>query len=102
MFSMKTKANRTMVLLLIAMGIVTVALLAAAAYLFFKGVIRPFGNNNGALRAYVQAPALAEVGKTASMIVTVRNDSNDYLSLDEIRLPEALLDSADVAAIVPG
>lgn len=102
MFPMKTKTNPVLAPLLIVMGFVTVTLICAALYLFFRGTIQPFTNKEGSLRAYVQAPTLSEVGKATSLIVTVRNDSNNYLSLDEIRLPDILLDSADVASIVPG
>jgi S1-C subfamily serine protease len=99
---MKMNTSKTMVIILIAMGVITIALICAAAYLFFNGTTQPFSNEDGTLRTYIQAPTLAEVGKETSLIVTVRNDSNDYLSLDEIRLPDVLLESADVASIIPG
>lgn len=102
MLPMKTNANRTMVLILVVMGFVTVALLGLAIFLVFNGTSQPFAKGNGALHAYVQAPALAEVGKATNLIVTVSNDSSDFLSLDEIRLPKALIEAADIASIVPG
>jgi hypothetical protein len=81
MLPMKTNTNRTMVPLLIGMGFVTVALIFAAVYLILRGTNQPFTKEDGALRAYVQAPTLAEVGEATSLIVTVRNESEDYLSL---------------------
>jgi S1-C subfamily serine protease len=102
MLPMKTNTQRTMVFLLLGMGLVTVALICAAIYLFSSGMDRPFAKKNGALRTYIQVPTKAEVGEPTSLIVTVRNDSTNYLSLDEIRLPETLLNTADIASIVPG
>lgn len=99
---MNINSRQTTTLLLVAMGLVTVALVGAAIYLFLTGANRPFGSESGALRAYVQAPPVAEVGKETKLLVTVQNDSGDYLSVDEIRLPDVLLDAADVASIVPG
>jgi S1-C subfamily serine protease len=102
MLPMKIDTNRTTVLILLAMGCVTFALMGVAAFLIIKGSIAPFGDKNASLHTYVQAPPSAEVGKPTNLILTVRNDSNGYLSLDEIRLPAALLSAADVASIVPG
>lgn len=102
MLKMKTNNSRTTTLLLLAMGAVTLVLVGAAGYLFIRGVGWPLAEEKGALRAYVQAPTAAEVGQETRMIVTVRNDSQAYLSVDEIRLPQVLLEAADVAAIVPG
>jgi S1-C subfamily serine protease len=102
MFPMKTNTQRMTVVLLLGMGFVTIGLICAAIYLFSTGVNRPFAKRNGALRTYIQAPTKAEVGEPMKLIITVRNDSTNYLSLDEIRLPELLLNTADVASIVPG
>ena len=99
---MMTKDNRLTTFLLVGMGLVTVALVVAAVYLFFSGDNRPFANEDGALRVYIQAPPVADVGQETRLVVTVKNDTGDYLSVDEIRLPETLLEAADVAAIIPG
>ncbi len=94
--------QRITTLLLVGMGLVTLVLVGAAVYLFLSGDNSPFSKETQALRVYIQAPPVAEVGKETKLVVTVQNVSGDYLSIDEIRLPEVLLETADVASIIPG
>lgn len=99
---MKLNDRRTTVLLIVGMSVVTIALVGAALFLFLGGADAPLRGESGALRAYVQAPPVATVGQETKLVITVQNDSENYLSIDEIRLPDAVLQAADVAAIVPG
>jgi S1-C subfamily serine protease len=94
--------RRVTTLLIIGMGLVTIVLVSAAVFLFLNGPNSPFAKESQALRVYVQAPPVAEVGEETSLIVTVHNTTSEYLSIDEIRLPDVLLEAADVAAIIPG
>jgi S1-C subfamily serine protease len=94
--------RRVTTLLIVGMGLVTIVLVSAAVFLFLSGPNSPFAKETQVLRAYVQAPPVAEVGQETSLIVTVHNPTKEYLSIDEIRLPDALLEAADVAAIIPG
>lgn len=99
---MKLNDRRVTILLIAGMSLVTVALVGAALYLFLGGENSPLRRESGALRAYVQAPPVATVGQETKLVVTVQNASENYLTIDEIRLPDAVLQAADVAAIVPG
>jgi S1-C subfamily serine protease len=94
--------RRITTLLLVSMSLVTLVLVGAALYLFLSGENSPLAKESQALRVYVQAPPVAEVGEETQLLITVKNVSGDYLSIDEIRLPDSLLDVADVASIVPG
>jgi S1-C subfamily serine protease len=94
--------RRITTLLLVSMSLVTLVLVGSALYLFLSGENSPLAKESQALRVYVQAPPVAEVGEETQLLITVKNVSGDYLSIDEIRLPDSLLDVADVASIVPG
>lgn len=102
MLLMNIDNRRMTTFLMIGMGVVTVALVGAAAFLIFGGAKSPFSKEEGALRTYVQAPPVATVGQETKLVITVQNASDNYLSIDEIRLPEVLLEAADIAAIIPG
>jgi len=94
--------RRITTLLLAGMSLVTLVLVGGAITLFLSGDNSPLVKEKQALRVYVQAPPEAVVGEETKLVVTVQNVSSDYLSIDEIRLPEILLESAEVASIVPG
>lgn len=102
MYFIDMENRKITIFLIIGMVLVTFFLVSAAALLFLNGPNSPFARESQALRAYVQAPPLAEVGEETSLIVTVYNTTDEYLSVDEIRLPDVLLQAADVAAIIPG
>jgi S1-C subfamily serine protease len=95
------KKNRWMTLLLVGMGVVTAALVGVAIYLFASGA-GWLTRSEGEMRVFVQAPTRSEVGKEIQLIITVQNDSGEYLQVNEIRLPNRLLESADVASVLPG
>jgi S1-C subfamily serine protease len=98
----KMDNRRITTILIVAMSLFTIVLVSAAVFLFLNGPNSPFAQDEQALRAYVQAPTVAEVGEETNLVLTVYNTSSEYLSIDEIRLPEVLLEAADVAAIIPG
>ncbi len=95
------KKNPLMVIILIGMGLITLALVGTAGYFFARsaGVL---GASEGALRSYVQAEPVVTVGKQTYLVITVHNDSPEFVTVEEIRLPNSLIGSADVVAIVPG
>ncbi len=90
-----------MTLALIVMGVVTLLLVGAAAYLLLgKSALMP--GAQGAIRVYIQAMPVAEVGKETYLVVTVQNDTSEYLTVDEIRLSKSVTEAAAVASLVPG
>lgn len=85
------------------MVVITLAIVGAAVYYIGKeaGLFTP-ADAVGELHAYIQAPPVAYVGQEMPIVLTVQNDTDQYLSIDELRLPNRLLDSAQVASIIPG
>ncbi len=83
------------------MGGSTVLLVGAAVYLVISG-LGWLSGPQGEMRVFVQSPANAEVGKETQLVVTVKNDTNSYLQIEEIRFPNRLLESADIASVLPG
>ena len=67
--------QRTTTILLVAMSLVTLTLVGAAVFLFLSGENSPFSKESQALRAYIQAPPVAEVGKETKLVITVENIS---------------------------
>ncbi len=92
--------SRGMVLALIAMGVVTFALVVIAAYFLVGDRLNL--SPKGTIHTYIQSPPIATVGEDVQLILTVRNDTNEYISIDEIRLPKSVLQSAAVVSILPG
>lgn len=82
------------------MAFVTLLLVGGAIYMVSGGGIGI--SQQGELSAYVQAPPKAPVGEEAKLLLTVRNGTGEFLTIEEIRLPKRLLDSAPVASILPG
>lgn len=82
------------------MAFVTLMLVVGAVYLvagdFFGG------STAGSFHAFVQVPPDASVGFETRLVLTVRNESDGFITLDEFRFPKRLLDSAPVVSIVPG
>lgn len=95
------KNSRMMNLILIGMGLFTLGIVGVAVYLIGSGS-GLLAAEPGTLHAYVQAEPVVYQGKETYLVVTVQNDTQEYVSVDEIRLSNSLLASADVAAIVPG
>jgi S1-C subfamily serine protease len=99
------KNTRLLLILLMLFG--TLALLASAVLVlalpgaplskFFQS-----DQDRKALRLYVQAPPLAELGDEFGMIATLTNTGPDFIQIDELRLPQELLDAAIVMGIFPG
>lgn len=94
------KTSRMMVFLLAGMVLVTIILVGVAAYLFLGGEMSLA--SPGDLHAYVQAPPVSSVGEEVILVVTVQNDTGEYLTVEEIRLPQSLLHVAQIASILPG
>lgn len=93
--------SRNWKIALTAMGLVTLVLLAAAAALFFSGAVRPAAVDMRQVRIYIQAPPLVDIGEDVEIILTVENGSEQFLSVDEIRLPAELTDAAVVKEVFP-
>jgi S1-C subfamily serine protease len=83
------------------MVVLTLALVGSAAYLLIGGA-GLFGAPEGSVHVYIQAMPVAEVGKETYLVLTVQNDTPEYLTVDEIRLSKSVLELASVASVVPG
>jgi len=59
-------------------------------------------NLEKSIHIYVQAPPEATVGEEINIVLLVKNDSQDYIQLDEIRFPRELLQASVVTGIFPG
>lgn len=94
------KRKPLLLILLILMGGMTLALIGVATYLFLGGNM-PLARK-GSLQVYIQAVPKAAVGEETDMVITVRNETGEFISIDEIRLPRSLLDAAQIASILPG
>jgi Trypsin-like peptidase domain len=88
-------------LALVVMGIITLVLFASAAVLIWRGTFQGFRNNKNQVHVYVQVPVLVELGEKIRMTVTVENDGEGFVSIDEIRLPSVLTDAAVVEEVFP-
>jgi len=86
---------------LIAMGVVTLVLLVAAGGLLWSGGLKTSEVDADQVNIYVQAPPLAELGEDIQMILTVENSGEQFVAVDEIRLPAALTDAAVIKDVFP-
>jgi hypothetical protein len=86
---------------LVVMGLITVVLILAASLLFWRGSLQDLFGSGPALRAYVQAPPMAELGQEVRLSITVENNGDDIVTIDEIRLPAQLTDAAVVTDVFP-
>lgn len=97
--------NRT---LLIGAGVIfgVVILLAAAAFILGLGEtlfeIPLFPGRRSDFDVYIQSPPLVDVGQEIVMVVSVQNNGEDFLQVEEIRLPQELMDVATITNIFPG
>lgn len=88
--------------LLVGMLAFVVGLIGAAIFLYTQGGQGlPWAREAAVLRVYVQAPPLSQLGEEIKLVVTVENDSEDYRRVDEIRLPDRLMEVAVVKGIFP-
>jgi len=91
--------------------LVLMVIFSLAAVIFAAIVILPnlapnvFGSidrQEGSIRVFIQAPPIVSTGSPFRMEITVQNDSAQVLEIDEIRLPQQLLEIAVVEKIFPG
>jgi len=62
----------------------------------------PFTKNTDEIQVYVQSPPSTIIGENFFLIVSVENVSDDYIHVNEIRLPQELLEVAIIENIFPG
>lgn len=86
---------------LIVMGVITLVLLAAAIGLFWGGGLQTTAVDADQVNIFVQTPPLAELGEDIEMILTIENNGEQFVPVDEIRLPAALTDSAVIKDVFP-
>ena len=95
-------------LLLIGMTIFTIAMIGLVGWMIFSedgllnSAINPFSNNSDNIRIFVQVPTSIEIGEEFKLVVTVQNIRGEYVNVEEIRLPQELLEVAVVSNIFPG
>ena len=93
--------NRKWIISLTGMGIFTLILLIAAIAVFWQGSFHLLGGDKSDLSVYIQAAPLADLGEKVRMTLTVENFSEDYVMIDEIRLPALLTNSAVISEVFP-
>jgi hypothetical protein len=86
---------------LVVMGLITAVLIIAAGLLFWRGSLQDLFGSGPDLRAYVQAPPMAELGQEVRLSITVENNGDDIVTIDEIRLPAQLTDASVVTDVFP-
>ena len=86
---------------LVVMGLITLVLIVAAGLLFWRGSLQDLFGSEPDLRAYVQAPPMAELGQEVRVSITVENNGENIATVDEIRLPAQLTDAAVVMDVFP-
>jgi len=97
------KSVRNYLFILIAVVALATIALIVVVYMSGKDPLLDFLSPQPAeVQVYVQSPPNVEAGEEFSMIVTVQNDGNDYVQVDEIRIPESLLQLAVVKNVFPG
>jgi S1-C subfamily serine protease len=93
--------RREWIIALVVMGIITLALLASASVLIWRGTFQSSQSDRNLVHVYVQVPALAELGEKIHLTITVENDSEGFVPIDEIRLPSVLTDAAVIEEVFP-
>jgi len=90
--------------LLITMVVFTIGLIGVAGWMFFSndGFIDSFRKQENEIRVYVQMPPSVELGNDLIMVITVHNIGKENITIEEIRLPQELLEAAVVKNIFPG
>jgi S1-C subfamily serine protease len=86
------------------MFIVVAGLIGFSVLLFFQGPVSPsslLNNDVEPMNVYVQAPPASKVGDEIKMVVTVENAGDQFRQVDEIRLPDRLMEVAVVKKIFP-
>ncbi len=85
--------------LLLMVGVWALAIINAGG---ISGVLELLNLASPDMSVQIQAPASVGVGDEISLVVSVQNLSDEFLEIDEILLPDDLLDAAVVTAIFPG
>ena len=93
--------KRELSISLVILGIITLVLVGAAAFLMWKGTFQSFFPPKENLAVYMQVPPLADLGSEIQLIITVENNGDVIAPIDEIRLPAALTDSAVIKDVFP-
>jgi S1-C subfamily serine protease len=86
---------------LVVMGLITLVLMIAAGLLFWRGSLQEVFGSQPNLHAYVQAPPIADLGQEVRVSITVENNGDNIVTVDEIRLPAQLTDAAVVMDVFP-
>lgn len=91
------------VLVIVNVGLVVavVALLVSGTDIF-SSILGFFNGSSTEMRLDVRVPSLVEVGDEFDLIVRVDNTGEGNLVVEEIRLPQALLDASIVMEVFPG
>jgi len=87
------------------MAVVMLATIGVAIFLLQSGqgaVLDFLFPQQAKVQVYVQSPPKVEAGEEFSMVVTVQNEGKNFIQVDEIRIPESLLQLAVVNNIFPG
>jgi S1-C subfamily serine protease len=100
----RSSVNRRILLLLGGGFIVMVALwaLVLASSGGISGVLDLLFAGSGKMTVEIRAPASAHVGEEVSLVIRIRNLSDEFLEIDEILFPQELLQAVVVLGVFPG
>lgn len=99
--------TRTRTLILLLMAVATLMVIALAVMLLSRSGgplsgLFSISSRGDPMTLFVQSPPMANIGDPLQMVVTVQNNTDDYLSVDDLLLPNSLVRSVVVTSIVPG
>jgi S1-C subfamily serine protease len=86
------------------MFIVVAGLIGFSLLLFLQGPVSTssiFSSDVKPMNVYVQAPPASSIGDEIKMVVTVENVGDQFRQVDEIRLPDRLMEVAVVKKVFP-
>jgi S1-C subfamily serine protease len=96
--------SRAVIIVLIAVNVILVGAVGALVLRDPSGLLRLLGlqAQSGGMAVSLNAPPVVESGQEFTFEVSVQNTSQDYMVVEEIRLPKVLLDTAIVTKVFPG
>jgi S1-C subfamily serine protease len=96
--------SKAVIIVLIAVNLIFVGAIGALVVRDPSGLMRVLGiqAQSGGMSISLNAPAVVTTGDVFALEVGVQNPGEDYLVIEEIRLPKVLLDKAVVTKVFPG
>ncbi|MCZ7553997.1 MAG: hypothetical protein B6D39_10680 [Anaerolineae bacterium UTCFX2] len=93
--------KREWIISLVAMGVITFILAAAAAILLMRGAAPSIFGGKPQINIYVLAPPQADLGEEIQIKIMIENEGDSVFQVDEIRMPAQLTDAAVIEEVFP-